>query len=76
MVAPNLLRDVLSLPVADRMELFEGLRQNLQDDPAALALSEEQARELDRRYAAFLGNPDEGNSVEEVEAMLKARRKA
>jgi putative addiction module component (TIGR02574 family) len=76
MVAQNLLRDVLSLPVADRMELFERLRENLQEDPTALALSEEQARELDRRYAAFLRNPDEGYSIEEVEAMLKARRRA
>ena len=76
MVAENLLRNVLSLPVAERMELFERLRENLQDDPAAAPLSKEQERELDRRYAAFLSNPNEGYSIEEVEGMLKARRKA
>jgi putative addiction module component (TIGR02574 family) len=76
MVAYNLLRDVLSLPVADRMELFERLRENLQEDPTALPLTQEQERELDRRYAAYLRNPDEGYSPEEVEAMLEARRKA
>jgi putative addiction module component (TIGR02574 family) len=76
MVAQNLLRDVLSLPVADRVDLFERLRDNLQVDPAALPLSKSQERELDQRYAAFLRHPDEGHSIEEVETMLAARQKA
>ena len=76
MVAENLLRDVLSLPVADRMELFTRLSESLQDDPTVPPLSQGQQGELDRRYAALLKNPDEGYSIEEVDAMLKARRKA
>jgi putative addiction module component (TIGR02574 family) len=75
MVAKNLLHDVLSLPARDRMELFARLSDSLQEDSTFPPLSEPQERELDRRYAEFLKNPDEGYSVEQVDAMLKARRK-
>ena len=75
MVAENLLRDVLSLPMADRMELSTRLCESLQDDPAAPPLSQAQTRELDRRHAMSLLNPDEGYSIEEVDSMLKARSK-
>jgi putative addiction module component (TIGR02574 family) len=75
MVAENLLRDVLSLPLEDREELFERLRQSIEEDPAALPLTPEQEDELDRRYQASLANPEEGYTLKEVEAMLKARRK-
>ena len=75
MVAKNLLHDVLSLPVADRMELFTRLCENLQDDPTAPPITESQAVELDRRYSESLKNPEIGYSIDEVEVMLKARRK-
>ena len=75
MVAKNLLHDVLSLPVADRMELCTRLSENLQAEPLAPPITQDQAVELDRRHVESLENPEVGYSVEEVETMLKARRK-
>lgn len=75
MVAKNLLHDVLSLPVADRMELCTRLSENLQAEPLAPPITQDQAVELDRRHVESLENHEVGYSVEEVETMLKARRK-
>jgi putative addiction module component (TIGR02574 family) len=46
-----------------------------QDNDDEFPLTPEQAQELDRRYAEFLANPEEGYSLEEVQAMLEARRR-
>ena len=75
MVAKNLFHDVLSRPVADRMELFTRLSENLQADPMAPQITQDEAVELDRRHVESLENPEAGYSIEEVDAMLKERRK-
>ncbi len=50
--------------------------ENIQNSCAPAPPTKEDEGELERRYAAFLKHPDEGYSIEEVEAMLNARRKA
>jgi putative addiction module component (TIGR02574 family) len=70
MVARNLLADVLALPLADRVELFEHLRDSLRNEPDLDSLTGEQKRMLDERLADFEANPDEGSTWEEVEARL------
>jgi putative addiction module component (TIGR02574 family) len=76
MVAENLIRDALSLPADDRMELCTRLCESLQGEPGTPPLSPAQTEELDRRYSSYLRNSDEGYTVEEVDAMLKLRRNA
>ena len=70
MVAKNLLDDVLALPAADRMELYDRLGESLRNDPACFPISEEDKRILDERLADYEANPDEGSSWEEVEARI------
>jgi len=72
MVAKNLLESVLALPVEDRMELLERLRENLRNDPALLPLTPEHQKILDERLTEFEGSPDEGSSWEEVEARIRS----
>ena len=43
------------------------------DDEPDVPLTENQKRELDRRYETFLANPDEGESWENVSAYIRAR---
>ena len=74
MVAKNLLDGVLALPLADRLELFERLRANLEQDADAFPVSPELKDELQRRRRRALENPDEGYSAREVDSMLRARR--
>jgi putative addiction module component (TIGR02574 family) len=70
MVARNLLADVLALPLADRLELFEHLRDNLRNEPDLDPLTDEQKRILDERLDDYEANPDEGSTWEEVEARI------
>ncbi|HEY2587527.1 MAG TPA: addiction module protein [Tepidisphaeraceae bacterium] len=70
MVAKNLLDNVLALPVDDRLELFEKLRENLLNDPELSALTAEEMQLLDERLAEFEADPTGGAPWEEVEARL------
>lgn len=72
MVAKNLLDDVLALPVADRIELFKRLRDNLRNDPALFPMSDAHKRILDERLAEYELDPEEGSSWDEVEARIVA----
>ena len=71
MVAKNLLDDVLALPPADKLELFERLRESLRDDPAADPTSEAHKRVLDERLDDLAANLDDAASWEEVEARVE-----
>jgi putative addiction module component (TIGR02574 family) len=53
------LSQLLKLPPADRVELAMALWDSLSDDEryAELALTDEQAAELDRRWAEHLADP-------------------
>ena len=54
------LSQLLKLPAADRAELAIALWESVSDAErdGALVLTEEQAAELDRRWAEHLANPD------------------
>lgn len=70
MVAKNLLNDVLALPVDDRLEHLEQLRENLLNDAQLHALTAEEKQLLDERLAEFEADPTGGSPWEEVEARL------
>ena len=72
MVAKNLIDSVIALPIAERLELLDRLRENLRNDPALAPLSEEDRRILDKRIDEFELDPLEGSSWAEVEGRIRA----
>ena len=70
MFAKKLLDDVLALPLDDRIEVFERLRENLRNDLELFPLSEEHKRILDERLRDMEENPDDGSPWDEVETRL------
>lgn len=71
MVAKNLIDNVLALPIEDRLELFEKLRENLLNDPDIHAISSEEQHLLDERIAELEADPGGGVPWEEVDARLR-----
>jgi putative addiction module component (TIGR02574 family) len=65
MSSPELLKEAQCLPVAERLELIDQLIESVEID-SAQALSPEVESELDRRYRAFVTNPDDGEPWEVV----------
>ena len=77
MAGKTLLDVVLALPAAERVELYQRLRESLRNDPALEPTPIEDQRALDARLDDLAANPDAASPWEEVEArieqMLKAR---
>jgi len=63
--------DVIALPVAERLRLLEAIWDSIVEVPEQLELSAAQARELDRRLAAFEEDQALGSPWEEVRARLE-----
>lgn len=64
------LEEVLRLPVPERIRIVETIWDSIADTPEAVALTEEQKAELDRRLEAFESNPDAGSSWDDVRARI------
>lgn len=63
----NVSREELQkLPVAERLELVEELWDSIARDSDQLTLTPGQIEELDRRFADYEKNPEEGVPWEEV----------
>lgn len=75
-MAPNTLSELLKLSAADRAELAMALWASLDDAArdAELALTPEQAAELDRRFAEHEADPGSARPWAEVEKTLRSRR--
>jgi putative addiction module component (TIGR02574 family) len=69
----NLLKQVSTLDVNEQIELVETIWNGIVSRDAVPALTEPQKRELDRRLAGHLANPDDLIPWEEVKASLLAR---
>lgn len=63
---PNLVADILELPIAERVQLVGAIWDSIAAAPDALPLTEWQRQELDRRLAEFEADPDSGSTLEEV----------
>ena len=72
MVAKNLLDSVIALPIEERLELLDRIRESVRNDPAITPLSEEHRRILDQRIDEFERDPSEGSSWAEVEGRIRA----
>lgn len=69
-----LRKELLKLSAAERLELVEELWDSLSDDDQALALTEAQREDLERRLAEADADPTGGSPPEEVLARIRSRR--
>lgn len=70
----NALREeLLKLSVAERLELVEELWDSIADDDEALALTDEQREDLERRLAEADSDPTGGSRWEEVRDHIRHR---
>jgi putative addiction module component (TIGR02574 family) len=68
---PELLAEILSLPLEDRMELVETIWASISAVPNGLPLTEWQKEELDRRLEEMESDPAGGLTMEEVFAAIR-----
>jgi putative addiction module component (TIGR02574 family) len=67
--------DFSNLTVEEKLQLIEDLWDSVADDPRAAALTEAQAKELDRRLEAYRRDGDPGRPWREVLDELESHRK-
>jgi putative addiction module component (TIGR02574 family) len=67
----ELVAEILSLPVEERMEVAEAIWASISAVPDALPLTDWQREELDRRLAEMDADPDGGLTMEEVFAAIR-----
>jgi len=60
------ITDILKLSVPERIKLVGDIWDSVSQVPEAVALTEAQCAELDRRLEAFHKNPNAGSPWEEV----------
>ena len=66
-------RELLQLPVCERLRLVEAIWESIAECPKQLDLTEDQRDELDRRLEAYRKDPDAGSPWAEVKARVIAR---
>jgi len=66
--------DILSLSVAERIQLVEDIWDTIIELPQEVPLTDEQKIELDRRLDAYHQNPDEGSPWGEVRDRIRSRK--
>ncbi len=64
------LQKILTLPVRERLRLVEAIWESLGSEPEVPPLTDGQRRLLDQRLDAFLANPDDLLTWDEVKAGL------
>lgn len=64
---------VLKLPVGERLRLVEAIWDSIAAHPEAIALSDAEREELDRRWAEFVQDPEAGSPWSEVKARITMR---
>jgi putative addiction module component (TIGR02574 family) len=65
--------DIIELSIAERIQIVEDIWDSIAAVPEAVALSEEQKKELDRRLEAYHQNPDAGSPWIEVRERIRNR---
>lgn len=64
---------LLELPLAERLRLVEAIWDSIAEHPEALKLSDDDRRELDRRWAEYLRDPAAGSPWSDVRARIRSR---
>jgi len=65
------LSEILQLSVAERIQLVEDIWDSIANVPDAVALTEEQQAEIERRIEAYQANPKEGISWNDLKNQLR-----
>jgi putative addiction module component (TIGR02574 family) len=68
-----LLKELLELSAAERLELIEELWDSLDEEDEALALTDAQREDLERRLAEADADPTGGSPWEEVRERIRHR---
>lgn len=66
--------ELRKLPLAERLELVEELWDSIASESDQLSLTPAQIKELDRRFADYQENPNEGVTWEEVRDRVRTNR--
>lgn len=66
--------EIQKLPLAERLELVEELWDSIARDSDQLSLTQAQMDELDRRYADYERNPEQGVEWEEIRDRVRTIR--
>lgn len=72
MTKTDLEREILRLPLAERLELAQAIWESVERDPAPPALPEWQRQLLDERIAEDEESPQAGSSWDEVKRRILA----
>jgi putative addiction module component (TIGR02574 family) len=75
MTKAELLSQITSLPVEDRLSIILDLESQLPLQERTTDLSPEEIGELQRRLDAYRANPQRGSSWEDVSARIRDRRR-
>lgn len=69
-MSPLVLKEILQLSVAERVQLAEDIWESIVASPESLPVTDAQKQELDRRREAHAKDPSSTRSWEEVRADL------
>lgn len=67
-------KEILSLSLADRLQLLEEVWDSLAETPEAIPVTDAQRKELARRRRAHARNPSAAKSWAKVRARLRRRK--
>ena len=70
----NELRKLQALPVSEKLMLVEFLWQSIGESTDEPEVSDAEKRELDSRLARFERDPSRAMTLDQFDALLKARR--
>ncbi len=71
---PADLRKIQALPVSEKLMLVEVLWQSIGESTDEPEVSDAEKRELDSRWARFERDPSRAMTLDQFDALLKARR--
>ena len=66
--------DILSLSIAERIQLVEDIWDSVAEAPESVPLSDDEKAELDRRLDAYHQDPNEGSPWGMVRERIKGRK--
>jgi len=69
------LPQIMALSTAEKLELIDDLWISIEPELQRVEVSEEEKKLLDDRWEKFLANPDSALTLDQVKALVAARRK-
>ena len=69
------LPQIMALSTAEKLELIDDLWISIEPELQQIEVSKEEKKLLDNRWEKFLANPDSALTLDQVKALVAARRK-